>query len=276
LKDGESEMEMYSRFSWAVPQAFGAAISSCRFEQGDVLYSDTAAYDDSNGGVPPSGAHIQVLDPPRSARAISGDAESQRFFANWESPIQFEWMDYAAGKSEVRTSTQGRVFTCLWRGEQGGLDPDRESPDPPRPFLLRDLHGRVEESIPEFQSYFGGTKRPKAKGRMLFAMATDHASDTSRVKAESVVMTLRSRFEVTWCDRSPAEVGLADGDCFHPSLFVRGFSVETDDAEGLRGSLKDLLYGGNKDLSSEDARFQLARHGVLVDMDSQQGSAAKS
>ena len=133
-------MEMYSRFSWAVPRAFAAAISACRFELGDVLYSDAACYDDSLSRDPRTGFHIQILDPPRSARAQTGDGESQRFFVNWESPVQFEWMDYGSGRSESRTSTQGRVFTCLWRGEVEGLDPDLETPDPPRPLLLRDLH----------------------------------------------------------------------------------------------------------------------------------------
>ncbi len=44
------EMELYSGFAWAVPKAFGSALHGCRFEQGDVLYSDASAYDESKRG----------------------------------------------------------------------------------------------------------------------------------------------------------------------------------------------------------------------------------
>jgi hypothetical protein len=260
-------MEMYPRFAWAVPRAFGAAISACRFEQGDVLYSDAAAYDDEKCGEARSGAHIQILDPPRSARATTGEGEGQRFFVNWESPVQFEWMDYSTGHGEVRDSTQGRVFTCLWRGEGDALDPSQESVEPARPFLLRDLHSRIEQSVPALESLFRAAKKSKSGKSTLFAMATDHASDASRVKSEAVVVALRSRFDLTWQDLSPADAGIPDGDCFHPSLFVRGLSIETGDSEAVQAVLKDLLYGGSKDPTSEDARFQLARHGVMIDPD---------
>ena len=266
---GGKKMELFSRFSWAVPSAFAAAVSSCRFEQGDVLYSDAGAYENSSGADAGKGAYLQILDPPRSARALTSEGEGQRFFANWESSVEFEWMDYETGRREERSSTQGRIFTCLWRGEPAWLEPESESPDPPRPLLLRDLHNRIEESIPAFASRFKRTrKKAGAAGKyMLFVLATDYAGDASRVKAESVLAALRVGIELTSCDLSPEKAKIGDGDCFHPSLFVRGIAIESQNSEAVQATLKALLYGGSKDPDSEDARFQLARHGALVEFE---------
>ena len=103
------EMELYSGLSCAVPKAFGSALHGCRFEQGDVLYSDASAYDESKRGKRLTGYHIQVLDPPRSSRAMSGEGESQRFFANWESPARFEWMDYRGRERSGRAGALERL-----------------------------------------------------------------------------------------------------------------------------------------------------------------------
>ena len=66
-------MDLLSGFAWPVPRAFASAVSACRFESGDVLYDATSAY---AAGEPESGPayHIQILDPPRSARAAPADA----------------------------------------------------------------------------------------------------------------------------------------------------------------------------------------------------------
>lgn len=267
-RDAKTDMEMYSRFSWAVPAAFAAAISACRFEQGDVLYSDAGAYRDSSRAKLRKGAYLQILDPPRSARAVLSEGEGQRFFVNWESPVSFEWMDFDSGRRAERSSTQGRIFSCLWRGETSWLESSPESPEPPRPFLLRDLHSRVDESIAAFEAEFAAGKKltPSSTKRTLFVAAIDYAGDASRVKAESVLAALRARFDLCWHDLTPEQAGIADGDCFHPALFLRGLAIETRDADAVENTLKQLLYGGSKDPKSQDARFALARHGVLAEL----------
>ena len=66
-------MELLSGFTWPVPRAFASAVSACRFEQGDVLYDAASAYAAADPGSGP-GHHVQILDPPRSARAAPADA----------------------------------------------------------------------------------------------------------------------------------------------------------------------------------------------------------
>lgn len=263
------EMELYSGLSWAVPKAFGSALHGCRFEQGDVLYSDASAYDESKRGKRLTGYHIQVLDPPRSSRAMSGEGESQRFFANWESPVSFEWMDYRGRERSERQSSQGGLFTCLWKGDPGALEEDHL----PRPKLLRDLQSRVADCTSAMVEQFGKPARRgksgkrAAGGRRLFATALDQSSDASRVKAQSIERALEAKFEVTVRQFSPAALELDQAAEFHPALEILGISIATEDDAKIERVLRDVLYAGGKAAGKEGGRFQLARHGSLVGLD---------
>ena len=274
-----SELELYSGFAWAVPKAFGSALHNCRFEQGDVLYSDPSAYDSrkdadkqaSKRGQRPASYHIQVLDPPRSSRAISGEGEGQRFFANWESEVRFEWMDYRKRIREEKQSTQGGLFTCLWKGDIDALRKDRlEDLRPPK--LLRDLQACVGDCASAMVEKFskskpdGKSKKGTAAGRRLFATALDQSSDASRVKVQSIERALEAKFEIAVRQFAPADLGLADAAQFHPALRLLGIAVASRDDEEIERVLRDVLYAGGKAAGKESGRFQLARHGSLVEL----------
>lgn len=274
-----SKLELYSGFAWAIPKAFGSALHECRFEQGDVLYSDPSAYNAGKGtgkktsqrGQRPAKYHIQVLDPPRSSRAISGEAEGQRFFANWDSKVSFEWMDYRKRIREEKQSTQGGLFTCLWKGDLDALREDRlEDLRPPK--LLRDLQSCVADCAPAMVEKFanakpaGKAKQAAAAGRRLFATALDQASDVSRVKAQSIERALEAKFEIAVRQFTPADLGLDDAAQFHPALRLLGIAVASKGDEEIERVLRDVLYAGGKATGKEGGRFNLARHGSLVEL----------
>lgn len=271
VKAQANELQLYSGFAWAVPQAFGAALHACRFEQGDVLYSDAAAYDESKRGKPPSGYHIQVLDPPRTSRAVSAEGEGQRFFSNWESPVRFEWMDYRKKTSEQRKSSQGGLFTCLWRGDLDALDESRQQ-ELVRPKLLRDLQACVADSTAAIVDQLGQSKRTPGqknsaapRGR-LFVIAIDLASDASRAKVQSIARPLEAKFEIGLREFLPADLELTESAHFHPALRLLGITIATEDDSQIEGVLRDILYAGGKAAGKEGGRFQLTRHGSLVEL----------
>ncbi len=263
--------EMFAGFAWAVPRAFGAAVHACRFEQGDVLYSDASAYDESRRRKWPARYHIQVLDPPRTTRALGGDGEGQRFFSNWESAVEFEWMDYKAQHCTKMQSTQGGLFTCLWKGDLAALRADAFSALS-RPLLLRDLQPLIADCvgpmIERFQQAQPGStgKRRSSGGRRLFASAIDQSSDASRVKCQSIRRALDAHFRVELRHFLPADLELPEAERFHPALEVLGFAVESGDTAKLERVLREVLYAGGKVAGQEGGRFQLARHGTLVEM----------
>jgi len=86
-------------FAWAVARALSAAVSACRFEQGDVLYDDPAGYGPWRGAGDAPASIIQVLDPPRSARTPTGDSEGGRFQTSWLLPVTLEDLRARSGWS---------------------------------------------------------------------------------------------------------------------------------------------------------------------------------
>jgi hypothetical protein len=264
-----SDPEFYAEFSWAVPKAFAAAVHACRFEQGDVLYSDSSAYDTSSRSKHPAQYHVQVLDPPRTNRATTGDGEGQRFYSNWESPVTFEWMDYNRGERREQQATQGRLFACLWRGDFEPLL-DANADGPKRPRLLRDLAADVDSCSQALLAKLGEQPLDDAEAdgrqakRYLFAIAMDQSSDTSRSKCELIEHSLAAHFDVVAQAYSPVELGLAEAGSFHPTLRVFGAMIKTADANRIEEVLRDVLYAGGKAPGQEGGRFNLSRHGRLI------------
>ena len=254
-------MELIEGFAWAVPRALAGAVSACRFEQGDVLYSDPRAYEAWSGGRPALKFCLQVLDPPKTARALSAESEGNRFEANWSSPVEFELTDCEAGETRRCRTTQGRLFSCLWRGDRDQLDP--EGAEPERPLPQRELHRRLAEAQPGLEAAFRALKGNRLRGAFsLYLFALDDSSEASRAKARAVEAALRADFAAVGLVLSPGEAGLPGAAHLHPALRVQGLAMAAPGPGAVEQRLRDLLYGG----AGEAGRFSLARHGLLVEV----------
>jgi len=249
-------MKWIAGFAWALPRAMAAAVSACRFEQGDVLCRERAACGRWGPEDVPAGPVLQVLDPPKSARTIAAEAEGTRFEANWDSPVILERHEAGIDRPERIETTQGRLYTFLWRDAADCLDESTPPPSPPRG--LRELHRELAAAVPAFRTRFA--RRAKRGDHQLLIVATDDAIDAARVKARGIESLLGDAFEIEACSLSPAEAGLAMAETLRPSLLLRGIAIATPDHEAIERCLAGLLYGG----ASEDAkRFSVSRHGHL-------------
>ena len=242
-------------FAWPVPRSFAPAVSHSRFEQGDVLYADPSGYTvwPKKG---PTGALLQVLDPPKTARAVSGEVEGDRFSVGWGSPVTVEVYAHVGAKPIQQTTTQGRLFTTLWRGELAWLEATAE---PPMPNGLKDLQARLGEAVSTISRHFAD--EASLTDGLLFLLAVDEASESGRVKADAIEAVLADRFEIHRVELSPADAGLDDADALHPALMVRGLAIASSEASVVERHLADLLYAGGDGTAS---RFSLARHGLLT------------
>ena len=275
-------MEFIAGFAWPVPRAMAGAVSACRFEQGDVVYSQAKGYEGWPKGRRGLKFALQVLDPPKSARALGPEAAGNRFEANWNSAVELELIDYseanansdakakakanseAEAPGERRITTQGRLFCCLWHGDPAWLDPSGREPAPPVP--QRDLHRRLEETRPTFTKCFKErcSRSPAggafARGFSLYLAAVDDANESVRSKAKAVEAVLAEKFEVESLWLSPGEAGLSGAEALHPALRVQGLAIAAQKPEAIEALLRGLLYGG----AGESGRFSLARHGLLA------------
>ncbi|MBK7947848.1 MAG: hypothetical protein IPK00_03700 [Deltaproteobacteria bacterium] len=238
-------------FAWAVPDAFAPAVSAYRFEQGDVLHRNRRGYDPLSGRIPKGLTALQLRHPPRSARTLPSEYEGDRRLANWQSEVELELVDPAAGNVEVFSSTQGRLFMALWKGHEDGLR--GEGDDPPLPRSAREL----AQSLRDGELDRPGPTRPGPGCRFRFVV--DLSSDASRGKSAAIADALAAlgRFEAR--DLDPIAAGARDGGLFHPTLVVRELVLENVAVEAAEAALKRALYVG----SGETERFSVSRHGVL-------------
>lgn len=248
----EGEMSFFPSFRWAVPEAFAAAVCSYRFEQGDVLYRERAGYGDLVGRLE-SGlmTAIQIRQPPRSARAIPSEYDGDRRLANWQSEVELDRVDLAAGTSESVTTTQGRLLMVLWRGDESWLDVARD--EPPLLKSARELAQALRDGDLEWRRPAGSA----ADCRFVFVV--DLSSDASRSRASAIADALQPLGRIEACDRTPEAVGASGPDAFHPTLVLRELVLRGVEASAAGAALKRVLYAGAGDAE----RFQITRHGLL-------------
>lgn len=248
-------MELFDGFSWAVPRALSGAVAACRFEQGDVLYSDPCGYERWPLGARKLRYQLQVLFPPKSARAVATGQDGGRFSANWLSPVEFELTQREDGTCTRLVSTQGRLYTCLWRGSTDYLD--QGQPDPPEPGGQRELHGRLAGAKEIFERHFA---KQWQEPFSVYLSAVDESSDAARLKASTVAAELREHFgELAVQVLSPVQAGLDPEGELRPALSLVGVSVANRGLEAIEACLCNALYGGIGD----STRFSVSRHGLL-------------
>jgi hypothetical protein len=100
----------------------------------------------------------------------------------------------------------------------------------------------------------------------LFVSAVDQSSDASRVKWQSIMRALEAQFEIELRQFSAGDLGLTEAERFHPALELFGVAVGCEDDAKIESVLREVLYAGGKAAGQEGGRFQLARHGALVEM----------
>lgn len=242
----------FEGFAWAIPTAFASPLSSYRFEEGDVLYRSPAAYEDPADAC--RGEAIQVLAPPRSARTSLAAGESgSRRQANWNSEVEWMAIDVAKGRSVSHTTTQGQLWTLLWKGAGDGLDlAVSEAADCPAPLEARELQAHLESS----RSAFDKRNRKKRVGPgCRFLMVVDLASDASRAKADAAETALVALGRCDVLDLSAAELGVEEAGDFSPTLVIRQLLLRGGEVAAAESALRNVLYQGRSaQADTEDAR----------------------
>jgi hypothetical protein len=268
-------VDLLPGFAWPLPRAFASAVSVCRFEQGDLLYDAPGAYEAwKRGRAKRLGCRVQVLDPPRTARTAPAETEGSRFAANWASPMTLELADGSGARPRTVRCTQGRLFTCVWRGapellvdvEPGGAS------DPPLPLGSRELQKQLEIAVPALEDALRGDPP-----RVLFASVVDESSEASLAKARGIEAALTRRYALEVVSLSPGEAQVPDGEAYHPALRLRGSAVPEADPKAVRELLKRALYSPTRSGADSSAdRFKLERHGLLVSPEPGLGSLGQA
>jgi len=101
--------EKYSELRWHLPPYFKDSLAKCRFEQGTVIYKDKPLGENWREEINNIDYLIQVLYPPATIGVKSA------MLSHWDSEVIFEFFYPKTKEKKVTKTTQGRLFTFLWK-----------------------------------------------------------------------------------------------------------------------------------------------------------------
>lgn len=242
----KTNTNFYDGFAWAVPRAFADPLAACRFELGDVLYDSRESYK----GLPQSGHAVQVLEPSRGIGSPSSGQDASVFADAWRQEVVFEWHDFAAQTKRTITSTQGRLYTLLWKGDEATLD--FSTPEPPIPLNAATFKKHLE-LIARSLTHNDG---------LTFIMATDVAADQLKEKLHKVTTALQGPL---LCSRvlHPANSLNLDAE-FLPTVHAAVFHLGDVAPGTIEQALQAVLYKPSSEKAAAAPRFRLASHGILL------------
>lgn len=234
-------------FAWAVPTAFLDALGQCRFERGDTLYDTPKAYEmrwsDALTHIKNS---VQVRFPEQQGGAADEQHESN-FESNWFSELRLDHYGEVRHPPEQVVTTQGRLYTLLWRGDVSVLD--AVELDPPPPLRLKFALENIR-SVRQVARQF-------ACGKRVFVMPIDRSVPTSRRKLTKIARQLGSSL-VPPLVLTPQEAGLPDPDAIAPTIGVALCAVRGLSREQLYAKVEAaLLTKGNRTII-------LSAHGEIL------------
>jgi len=251
-----SPLDFFPGFAWALPRAFAEPLSTCRFEQGDILFEKEIAYHQPwSEAIKSGGRALQVLAPSRGVVGKSPGQDDSAFADSWQQEVSFTFFDLGSKASKTLTTTQGRLFTLLWKGDLDVLADSTASPTAPNQASV------LKKKLPQVIDYFQGKFLPEP-AMTRFLMPYDNAAGLYREKFLKVKNKLESEFETTVRLESANDLGL-DRE-FLPTVYVASFEMRDVNEETVEKALQDVLYKPSAGRKTEDSRFRLKAHGLVI------------
>ena len=240
-------MEFFSGFSWAIPTAFADAVFQCRFEEGDVLYDSKEAYDDWGKAKEQITNSIQIRHPSKVVASLSSNEKSV-LSRNWDTEVRLDLYENAnkVGQGQIHT-TQGRLFTLLWKGDLNVLDTNTVNPKPP--VIASQLKNALKEVAKKALKI--------ADSSLIFAMVYDSASSLLREKYKDLINQLGHQPT----HLMPEKAGLKDWKKISPTIEIVLFPSKNKSREKFGEELKKVLYKPTKESTKDN--FSIKRHGHI-------------
>lgn len=247
-------MNFFTGFKWAVPSSFSDSVSKAWFVEGDVLYDHVAAYEsDWSTAVKSIGHTIQVRSPARSSGVID-QSTREVFSRNWESEVKINLFSHMKLLSPVQiTTTQGRLYVTLWKGDVDTIFPAKTS-HPPMPILAQQVAKTLEKVKDVARTFTNGSP--------TFAMVRDPSNAVLREKYKKLQAALLPHMQKKPVILTPSEATLAEADQIAPTVDVALFSTIGLDVSQLEALVKKTVYVPGKDAKTD--MFRLSAHGILI------------
>lgn len=249
--------DYFDGFSWALPSAFADALALCRFEQGDVLYDTKRAYEGEWASALRHIRHrVEVTFPLRGGGVKNSESEDSAFEGNWNSQLVIRLVDHRASSEREVTTTQGNLYSLLWKGDVGVLDGQSLPP----PLGARHLLAKLHLVLASLRS---GNARTMSSGT-VFLLPFDHTSRLLRSKLRTISTALQT-LDAKCGVAAVKDLELQGADAFAPTTCVVWFAMSSEHKpEAITNLLKRHLHKPSKDKKTARENFNLKTHGLLA------------
>ena len=263
-------MEYFSQFNWAVPAAYADALGQCQFGEGDILYPKKSAYKPAWESET-VGLCLQVMYPPRQTNVPTEDT-SEVFKKNWDSEVHVQkYVCVSPGEplskdGDLVISTQGRLYTTLWKGDLSYLS---LSSTILMPTVNTKEVVKLREDTLDSKSKTNYINQVQARGKQMcvngdavFAMPYDKSNNTSNGKFDRISSALKDVISTKPVILTPEKAGIEDWRHFLPTVQI-AFFVTNLSKDKLYERIKDATYIKSKD--AKTSRYDIRKHGILID-----------
>jgi len=248
-------------FTWAIPKAFAIPLNECRFEEGDLLYDNKLAYEQPwSMAIKQMKYSIQIQLPMRGTVSKMDKDKDSVFTDNWHQSVTFELNDYQSNLTKIIKTTQGRLYTLLWKGDFSVLDETHA--DPPTPSLSKAVIKQLSHTVPSFKNQISRLMNAPN----LFIMPFDLSNDLLKSKEIKIENALSEQFAIKKIYLTPEEAGLKAQNGFAPTLLLLCIAIDSPSPSNMKEILKSALYSPSKDKKSITERFRLEAHGYFVSL----------
>jgi hypothetical protein len=250
-----SSDEYLSGFKWAIPKAFAEPLSRCRFEPGDVFYDSPEGYARWAWPEPGKSSPSTLIQVRPAASSVGSRAvESGVFDYNWQSQVVFKTTHEDFNWDDQITTTQGHLYTLLWKGDWGVL----KVADAPRLPLTWSTLPFPSESVVAKVVWPKRMENPN-----VWLMPFDPTHKLASLKYGEVKKRLTEEFKVVERMFSLAELGMGDLLAV-PTLGFIGFVIEEAEPSKVANALKQVLYRPGRGTKLTEDRFRLSAHGAFL------------
>jgi hypothetical protein len=252
------QLALLSGFAWAVPAAFSDAVGACQFSRGDTLYSSPIAYREWNEEFYKSAKGlyaIKVLSPESKPTPPS----PALFQGNWSSVAEVE-VFMPGGQEGVKrlSTTQGRIYSLLWRGDSSVLDPAMSVPLVPHHagHLLKNLN-HAKSTLRQLIL----DQHPDA--RYFFVLPHDVCSQLLDEKYRKLAYGLGRTCHASEVNIDASVLPIPEADRLAPTVSLKTFIFTGNEEQLIQESLKELLYVRAVNTKSKKDMFRLNAHGFF-------------
>lgn len=243
----QTENEKYSGLRWYLPSYFKNSLASCRFEQGTIIYKDKPIGKNWGEQIEHFDFLIQIQFPPSTMSKGGGDESI--IAANWNSEVIFDMFYPKTKKNITIKTTQGRLFTFLWKDNIEIFDSKEELLAP----LFKITNSNINEKFLSQQI---------SEDSIGFGFIFNPISDILLSKLNSIILNAKDVFELNELTFSIEDACIkldtTNTSGIYPLLCVKLLVFKTKDINKVSDLIKNSVYKGSM------GQFSIKTHGVLI------------